>query len=123
MLDQNRIEAVKNSEFIYLTTRGRTTGKSHTVELWFAFSHGKVYLSHEGDDTDWMKNVAKKDTVIFRIGTVKFEGNAAVVKGSSREQGKKALYEKYYGPASQEVLDDWFELSTVIEVTPKSSLH
>jgi deazaflavin-dependent oxidoreductase (nitroreductase family) len=101
MLDQSRIEAVKKSEFIYLTTRGRRTGKSHTVELWFAFSHGRVYLSHEGDDTDWMKNIAKNDAVDFRIGSVKFEGGAAVAKGSSREQGKKSLYEKYYGPASQ----------------------
>ena len=54
------MEDIKDERFIYLTTIGRTSGKPHTVELWFAFSKGKIYLSHEGDlGTDWMKNIAR----------------------------------------------------------------
>ena len=114
------MEDIKDEKFIYLTTTGRTSGKPHTVELWFAFSKGKVYLSHEGDHTDWMKNVAKHSSVGMRIDGLESRGDAQVTaeKESGREIGKKALYEKYYGPASQDVIDDWFELSTVIEVTP-----
>jgi hypothetical protein len=119
MFDPNRIEAVKKSKFIYLATRGRKTGKTHIVELWFAFAEGKIYLSHEGSHTDWMRNIVKTDTVGVRIETVKFDAKATMVgEGSSREIGKRALYEKYYKPASKEVIDDWFELSTVIELTP-----
>ena len=56
----------------------------------------------------------------MRIDGIESKGDAQVTaeKGSARETGKKALYEKYYGPASQSIIDDWFELSTVIEVTP-----
>ncbi|MBI2648301.1 MAG: nitroreductase family deazaflavin-dependent oxidoreductase [Thaumarchaeota archaeon] len=118
-MDTKSLEAVKKREFIYLTTRGRKTGKSHTVELWFAFAAGKIYLSHEGEHTDWMKNLRKTDSVGARIDSVKFDAKATIVgEGSSRELGKRARYEKYYKPASKEVIDDWFELSTVIELTP-----
>jgi len=113
------IEAVKKNHYIYLTTTGRNSGKPHTVELWFAYSEGKLYLSHEGAYTDWMKNIEKNEKVSARIEEVRFTGRAKIVgEGTSREQGKKALYEKYYKPASKAVIDDWFSLSTVIELTP-----
>lgn len=121
-MDTKSLEAVEGREFIYLTTRGRKTGKLHMVELWFAFADGKIYLSHEGEQTDWMKNLRKTDSVSARIDRVKFDAKARIVgEGSSRELGKRALYEKYYKPASKEVIDDWFELSTVIELTPLAS--
>lgn len=110
---------VQKEKFIYLTTTGRKTGKTHTVELWFAVAAGGVYLSHEGDFTDWMKNIQKHPGVSARIGKVRFEADAKIVEsGAAREEGKKALYEKYYGPASKEVLDDWFSLSQVIRLQP-----
>jgi deazaflavin-dependent oxidoreductase (nitroreductase family) len=114
------MEDVKDERFIYLTTIGRKSGKPHTVELWFAFSKGAVYLSHEGDHTDWMKNIAKHGSVSMRIDGVESKGDARITTETedARETGKKMLYEKYYGPTSQEVIDDWFELSTVVEVTP-----
>ncbi len=113
------LEAVKNNKFIYLTTSGRKTGKPHVVELWFAYAEGKIFLSHEGAYTDWMKNLTKNEHVRARIGPLNFEATAKIVNGGNpRELGKKSLYEKYYQPASKEVIDDWFELSTVVELTP-----
>lgn len=90
------------------------------MELWFAASRDRVYLSHEGEATDWMKNIRKNPNVKFRIGKLELAGRAATAKlgSESREAGKKALYKKYYGPASQAVLDDWFELSEVLEILP-----
>ncbi len=90
------------------------------MELWFATFGDRVYLSHEGDATDWMKNIRKNPTVKIRIGKVELAAKATSTKleSESREAGKKALYEKYYGPASKAVLDDWFELSEVLEILP-----
>jgi len=114
----NAMERVRKEKFIYLTTTGRKTGKPHTVELWFAFAGGKLYLSHEGENTDWMRNLARRDEVSVRVGTVTSKAKAQTAKGNAREHGKRALYEKYYGNATQEVIDDWFDLSTVLELTP-----
>jgi deazaflavin-dependent oxidoreductase (nitroreductase family) len=114
------LDSVKDEKFIYLTTLGRKTGQSYTKELWFAMSEGKIYLSHEGEFTDWMKNISKNGHVKARIGSANFEAEGRLLREGdhSRENGKKALYEKYYGPASKEKIDDWFELSTVVELAP-----
>jgi deazaflavin-dependent oxidoreductase (nitroreductase family) len=117
-LDSKHVEPTEKEKFIYLTTFGRKTGKAHTVELWFASSGDRIFLSHEGEQTDWMKNLNKNKCVSVKIGSLKFDANAQVGEGEARETGKRALYEKYYGPASKETIDDWFELSTVIELIP-----
>ncbi len=122
-MQKKTIESVKDEKYIHLTTLGRKTGKPHEVELWFALGNGKLYLSHEGEHTDWMKNVAKNEKVSAKIGSLKFDVLAKILKeGSSRDVGTRALYEKYYKPAKKEVIDDWFSLSTVVELTPKLSI-
>ena len=118
-MDSKNLEPNKNEKLVYLTTFGRRTGKAHTVELWFASHDGRIFLSHEGKQTDWMKNVVSNKRVSVRIGSLNFDADGRIAgDGEPREVGKRALYEKYYGPASKETIDDWFELSTVIELTP-----
>ena len=112
-------EALRKEKLAYLTTVGRKTGKTHTVELWFSTAGGSIFLSHEGERTDWMKNIARNGNVRIRIGKLNFEAKASVLRDvANNELGKKSLYEKYYGPASKEVIDDWFELSQIIELKP-----
>jgi len=112
------LESLSGKKLIFLTTKGRRTGRPHCVELWFAVSDSKIFLSHEGRHTDWMKNLRKESMVGFRIGDVNFSGSARIVgeKGVFNS-GKHALYSKYYGAASNEVIDDWFSESTVVEIS------
>lgn len=111
------IASVADEKYIYLTTTGRRTGRPHTVELWFAVAQGKLYLSHEGKYTDWMKNILNNNRVAFTIRRLDWEGTAQIVGGGDAfETGKYALYRKYYGDATKEVIDDWFSESTVIEI-------
>lgn len=104
---------VKSEKLIHLTSQGRNSGRPHTVELWFATDGSKVYLSHEGRETDWIKNVKKNGKVSFEIGGKYFIGTARCLEDSVEENwtAKAALYEKYYGKASKEVIADWFSLS------------
>jgi deazaflavin-dependent oxidoreductase (nitroreductase family) len=118
-LSPSELDAVKKEKVIHVTTVGRKTSKPHVVELWFATGDGKLYLSHEGKRTDWMKNIETNPKIGVRIGDMEFSAEAKIVKsGAPFEAGKKALYEKYYGRASKEVLDDWFSLSEVVQLTP-----
>jgi deazaflavin-dependent oxidoreductase (nitroreductase family) len=112
------LATVASQKFIHLTTKGRRTGNSHTVELWFAATGAKVYLSHEGEQTDWMKNIKKNGAVAFEIGGKHFTGNARLLDDSTEEAwtGKVALYEKYYGKAAKEVIEDWFSLSRLLTI-------
>jgi len=112
-------ESANRDKFAYLTTIGRKSGDTHMVELWFSIASGKIFLSHEGEYTDWMRNIERSSRVRIRIAKLDIEANARIVKDDeSRETGKKSLYEKYYGPAPRATIDDWFELSTIIELTP-----
>jgi deazaflavin-dependent oxidoreductase (nitroreductase family) len=118
-LSTENLESLRKEKFAYLTTVGRKTGRPHSVQLWFAIGAGKIFLSHEGDYTDWMKNIARNKRIHIRIGRVSLEADATIVKdGEPNELGKTSLYEKYYGPAPKAKVDDWFELSTIIELTP-----
>lgn len=88
------------------------------VELWFAIGDGVVYLSHEGEETDWMRNIKANVQVSFEIGGKNFAGNAHYLEHQTEEAwaGKVALYEKYYGKASKEVIEDWFSLSRLVVI-------
>ena len=112
-------QILRDEKFVYLTTIGRKTGKTHNVQLWFAFAGGRIFLSHEGKYTDWMKNLMRDRRVRARIGGLTLEAQAIILKdGRMRELGMTSLYEKYYGPAPKTTIDDWFELSTIIELAP-----
>jgi len=114
-MDVNR---VADEKYIYLTTKGRKTGNPHTVELWFAVAGNKIYLSHEGTYTDYMKNILENNRVEFKIGKTQFEGNARIVRGGEAfELGKHALYLKYHGKADEDTINDWFSESTIIEIS------
>ena len=75
MVRNVNIEQVADEKYIYLTTTGRRTGNPHTVELWFALAGGRIYLSHEGKYTDWMKNIVKENQVTFKIRDISFNHN------------------------------------------------
>lgn len=113
------MQSLRTEKLAYVTTVGRKTGKPHTVEVWFAFAGGRIFLSHEGRHTDWMRNIVQTNRVRVRIGRLNLEAEATILsEGDSKELGKTALYEKYYGPAPKMTIDDWFELSTVVELSP-----
>ena len=116
MTNASELRRVGSAKFIHLTSTGRITGKPHTVELWFVVNDGRVYLSHEGEETDWMRNIKKNPKVIFEIGEKDFTGTARYLDDLENEAwtAKVALYEKYYGKASKEAIGDWFSLSKLI---------
>lgn len=119
-MSRDDLARVASRKLIHLTTKGRKTRKPHMVELWFAVHDGKVYLSHEGEETDWMKNIRKNSQVSFEIGGMNFTGKACFLEDwtDETEIGKVALYEKYYGKATREVIEDWFSLSRLLVIEP-----
>ena len=117
-MSREKLSAVQSEKLIHLTTRGRKTGRAHTVELWFAIHNDKIYLSHEGRDTDWMKNISNSGEVTFEIGGETFDGRATYLEDGTDEAlaAKAALYRKYYGAASKEIIEDWFSLSRLLMI-------
>jgi deazaflavin-dependent oxidoreductase (nitroreductase family) len=118
MVDEEDLAKVAHDRLMYLTTIGRKTGNPHLVEVWFAVREGQIFLSHEGEETDWMKNIRRNSQVSFEIGGKNFTGKAHFLEDSTDEAwiGKEALYEKYYSKATREVIEDWFSLSKILVI-------
>ena len=115
---EDGLAGVASQKLTRLTTRGRTSGKLHTVTVWFAVGKGVVFLSHEGKETDWMKNIKRNPQVTLEISGKRFSGKARHLVDNTNEawSAKTALYEKYYGKATKAVIEDWFSLSKLVMV-------
>jgi len=70
---------LEETPYLNLTTKGRRTGLSRSVELWFAFEDGKLFfLAHE--ESSWWKNLGKTPKVEAEVGEILFEGTGTLVQ-------------------------------------------
>ena len=103
-------ERLTSEDFAYLTTTGRRSGRAHTVEIWFAFGDGRVYLlSGGGDRADWVRNLRKDPTVRVRIGTRSTSAKARVLRAGTPEDqlARQLLDGKYQDWRDGKRLSGW----------------
>jgi deazaflavin-dependent oxidoreductase (nitroreductase family) len=95
------------ADFCYLTTTGRLTGHSHTVELWFAIHGQTLYILSGGRDrSDWVKNAVRQPEVKIRIDQTTFTAHARLTRDAKEDAlARKLLFDKYNAP--DEDLDEW----------------
>ena len=89
-------------DFCYLTTVGRTSGRPHRIEIWFALQEGTVYLLSGGRDaSDWVRNVMASPGVTLQIGEETRQTRARVIAPDTEEDAtaRRLLVEKYRGPS------------------------
>ena len=70
---------LETTEYCYVTTTGRRSGRAHTVEIWFGVHGGRVCLIGGHSDTDWLANIRHHDEVSVRIEGETRTGTASVV--------------------------------------------
>jgi hypothetical protein len=92
-----------------LITKGRKTGKQHSVMLRAVNYKGKIYFSRHKPDGDWFKNALINPEVKIEYNNSVFSGNAKLV--TDEELGKKISQLKYPGEERAK------EERVVIEVT------
>ncbi len=62
-----------------LTTKGRKTGKLHSVMLRAVNYNGKIYFSRHKPDGDWFKNILENPEVKIKYNNFIFLGKAKLV--------------------------------------------
>lgn len=93
---------LEETPYLNLTTKGRRTGLSRSVELWFAFEDGKLFfLAHE--DSSWWRNIEKNSQVEVEVGEILFEGTGRLVQESLDHVF--ALFRRKY---SDYQIDRWY---------------
>ncbi|MBM3904593.1 MAG: DUF385 domain-containing protein [Thaumarchaeota archaeon] len=78
-----------------LITKGRKTGKSHSVQLRAVLYNDMVYFSRRNENSDWLKNALVDKAVSVEFDGKTYHGTASLVTDESL--AKKISELKYPG--------------------------
>ena len=78
-----------------LVTKGRKTGKEHSVMLRAVNYNGKIYFSRHKPDGDWFQNAVVNPTVKIQYNNKIFIGKARLI--SDDKLNERISYLKYPG--------------------------
>lgn len=93
---------LEDTPYVNVSTRGRKTGQTHNVELWFAYEDGRLYfLAHE--DSHWWKNIVKTPRVEVEVSEILFEGTGKVTP--EKLDHVYDLFRRKYG---NDQVDRWY---------------
>jgi deazaflavin-dependent oxidoreductase (nitroreductase family) len=91
--------ALAQLDFCYVTTTGRTSGKPHRIEIWFAAhpEQDTIFMMSGGRDrADWVRNLVASPRCEVEIGDTRFAGYARVIEGTAADELARALvHDKY----------------------------
>ena len=74
------LASLADAEVLYLTTTGRVSGQARTIEIWFTYYEGRLYLNAEhGHDAQWVRNILFQPSVHIRLQQHDFDGYARVL--------------------------------------------
>jgi deazaflavin-dependent oxidoreductase (nitroreductase family) len=74
------LASLADADVLYLTTIGRHSGLPRTVEIWFTYHAGKLFLNAERRHvTHWVQNVLQQPQVYVRLKEHEFAGQARVL--------------------------------------------
>ena len=85
---------------MYLTTRGRKTGRPREIEIWFTHHEGRFYVIAEYVTSNWVKNLQSDPEVQVRVSEKTFSAEGRVLKPGSDTELVKIVQElstKKYG--------------------------
>jgi len=108
-------------DFCYVTTTGRTTGKPHRIEIWFAADPERdtIFMMAGGRDrADWVRNMVVAPRCTVEIGETTFTGYARVIEGTDEDEHARTLVHDKY--AHGDDLTSWraSALPIAIDLTP-----
>ncbi len=111
------LEAFAADDFCYLTTRGRVSGRPHTIEIWFALHGTTLYmLSGGGARADWVRNAQRTPKVTVRLRDRQFAGQARSVDSAEEDAlARRLLVDKYQSRHDGD-LTEWGRTSLPVAV-------
>lgn len=104
-------------DYCYLTTRGRSTGRDHEIEIWYAREGDTLFmLAGAGARSDWVRNLQAEPTVRVRIDDVTYDARARVVTEPDEERHARTVVFEKYQPRNDGELVSWRERALPVAV-------
>jgi deazaflavin-dependent oxidoreductase (nitroreductase family) len=69
----------RETQYLYLTTRGRKTGLPREIEIWFTTRNGRYYVIAEYPTSHWVENLRANPQTQVRLGSRKLLAQARVL--------------------------------------------
>jgi deazaflavin-dependent oxidoreductase (nitroreductase family) len=74
------LAALADRQVLYLTTIGRRSGVPRTIEIWFTYHAGGLYLNAERCfAAQWVQNILQQPRVKVRLSDYEFAAQARVL--------------------------------------------
>jgi deazaflavin-dependent oxidoreductase (nitroreductase family) len=93
--------ATSEGQFLYLTTKGRRTGRPREIEIWFTRDGDRYHvIAEHGERAQWVKNLRADGAVSVRVGRRTFPARARVLDGARQARAvaaARARSEAKYG--------------------------
>ncbi len=108
-----------DEQFCSLTTTGRHSRRPHTIEIWFVWHDGQVWLGTEPDGrADWVQNLRVDPSVLLRVGPTTYAATAtARDELPSDAPVRAALAEKYQRSYGANPLLPWAIRALPVSIT------
>jgi deazaflavin-dependent oxidoreductase (nitroreductase family) len=117
-MTEKKLAPFANTQYCYVTTAGRVTGKPHEIEIWFSVQDEVLYLlSGGGERSDWVKNMRANPLVRLRIQDQHFEATARFEMGEAEAELARALLDgKYYNLEKGQPHTEWAERAIPVAI-------
>jgi len=111
------VDALATTEFCYLTTRGRHTGRPHRIEIWFVAHDEGAYLLSDSDRADRYRNLVADPSVTLEIAGESRRTTAAPVGPDDPSNAivRPAMAAKYQGGDAED-LNRWSRTAWVVRI-------
>ena len=98
----------EDEDYCYLTTTGRSSGRPHRIEIWFA-AHGRTLylLAGGGRSSDWVKNLLVEPAVTVELRGVARSARARLVEGGDEDERARSLVAGKYQRRTGDDLSSW----------------
>ncbi|MGH2724522.1 MAG: nitroreductase family deazaflavin-dependent oxidoreductase [Actinomycetota bacterium] len=105
----NALPDLSRVDFCYVTSRGRRTGRPHTIEIWFEANGATLYLlSGGGDRSDWVRNLRAESSATVRVGEREWDATARPVTDPAEDAlARRLLAAKYQDWREGKPLSRW----------------
>ena len=91
-----RLAAVAGRSTLRITTRGRRTGRPHTVTIWFVVEGATLHLGTLSTTRDWVRNVVKDPDVTLSVDGLRIRGRAVRITEPRDDAHVRALLARKY---------------------------
>lgn len=99
-------DALRDEEELELRTRGRRTGRIHSVRVWFAHEDGVLWLRADERRPDWLRNLRAHPDCSVRISSHELAARYEPV--ADRDAALRRLVPLWRAKYGPDWVQDWY---------------